>query len=90
MEWPIKFIRYKPLERDDLPVEWLQHNPDNVTHYAIVRAAGFEPEDPTVNLGVLRSRWGDRETGCLVVCYGAPTVGQRFMVSEEPITLDAG
>lgn len=80
-----KFISYGFLSSDDLPVGWLTIDTSDERVYDLIRAAGYEPEDPTVQVGVLQSPWGEHEEGCMVVCYGSLLVGERFAVSEKPV-----
>ncbi len=80
-----RFITYQ-FVRDDGPlVDWLESLPDYLDHYETILAAGYEPEDPTVKVGVLNGAWYEHPKGCLLVSYGEPREGERFALSVESV-----
>lgn len=85
MREAVKFLHYGFISTDEIAMEWLASLPKHLDRGALILAAGYEPDDGDVRLGVLRTAWGDHEAGCLLVSHGRLAVNRRFALSEKPL-----
>ena len=82
-----KFITYQFMRNDGPSVDWLESLPSELDRYEIILAAGYEPEDPTVKVGLLNQAWYEHPKECLLFAYGGLREGERFTLSVDPIVL---